>query len=105
MVVQNSWFFFFERDVVVRFSRLFHRGVEGRFPQRGNTINSGFVVFLPDLITVVFGLHSLFPKSIDWFLDWLHTNADYIGQKKFSHKDIWGNHSGLYVIQFNHDGD
>ena len=49
-----GFFFFFERDVVVRFSRLFHRGVEGRFPQRGNTINSGFVVFLPDLITVKF---------------------------------------------------
>lgn len=52
MVVQN--FFFFEVDVVVGLPRLFHRGVEGRFPQRGNTINSGFVVFLPDLITVKF---------------------------------------------------
>ena len=37
-IIQIWWFrilgfFFFERDVVVQFSRLFHRGVEGRFPQ------------------------------------------------------------------------
>lgn len=37
-IIQIWWFrilffFFFEGDVVVRFSRLFHRGVEGRFPQ------------------------------------------------------------------------
>ena len=56
-IIQILWWFrifFFEVDVVVGLPRLFHRGVEGRFPQRGNTINSGFVVFLPDLITVKF---------------------------------------------------
>lgn len=33
VVVQNSFFFFFELDIVVGLPRLFHRGVEGRFPQ------------------------------------------------------------------------
>lgn len=56
-MLQNSWFF--EVEVVVGLPRLFHIDVEGRFPQ----LNSGSVVFLPDLITVKFWFTFLFSKE------------------------------------------